>query len=68
MHVVPRKISSRFSRNSEVSEFLENLEEMFPWYYNSWDKVRNINWFNYMSAVGLNFRLAVKQFEITKLN
>ena len=28
-------ISSRFSRNSEAftSEFLENLEKMFPWYY-----------------------------------
>ena len=28
-------ISSRFSSNSEAdaSELLENLEEMFPWYY-----------------------------------
>ena len=32
---VSRKHSSRFSRNSEASasEFLENLEEMFPRYY-----------------------------------
>ena len=33
--LVPRNISSRFSRNSKgnPSEFLENCEEMFPRYW-----------------------------------
>ena len=33
--VVQKNISSRFSSNSEVfaSELLENIEEIFPWYW-----------------------------------
>ena len=37
MHVLPRHISSRLSSNSEVkaSELLENIEKMFPRYWQS---------------------------------